>query len=513
MADVNVTGQNFGNALTEIMDCNEIRIGDAPSYQTCKTIYAYHPLGAKLVEAPIKLAQSQEREITVAKGPTDLVRDAFVKEWKDVGVDEIIFDVVRQARIYGIASVAIVVKGEDSAQPIKLDELYKKEIAFNVFDPLITAGSLIYSQNPNAIDYQKTTGTLSVQGQIYHHTRTAVQLNEKPLFIEWTTSAFGFVGRSVYQRTLYALQSYLQTMRTDDMVARKAGIIVAMIKQAGSIVNALMEGAAWFKRNIVKEAQTGNVINIDVGEEISAIDLTNVNAAMEQTRKDILNNIAAGAGMPSILVNEETFAEGFGEGSEDAKHVALFIEQFRDEMRRLYEFFDEIIQYRAWNEEFFEALKNEFPDEYGNETYNVVFAKWKKAFTTRWPSLIVEPDSEKAKKDDISLKGVTSIAEILLPLADPANKATIITWIADTINTLDTIFTVPLVIDAEAFAEYAEEQKQQMDEQMAQGMGGPGDEEDGDQPGQKMPKPPAPQGVSRGDAAILQLLRNGTRGR
>lgn len=509
MGVINIDGQGFGNAFQAIMGCDEIQLGDAPSYQMCKTIYAYHPLGPKLAEAPIKMAQSQSREITVAKGPTDVARDAHAKEWNEIGVDDIIFDVVRQSRIYGISSVALVVEGEDPSTPLKFDEIWNKKIAFNVFDPLITAGSLTYSQQPNSFSYQKTTGELVVQGQRYHPTRTAVQLNERPLFIEWTTSAYGFVGRSVYQRTLYPLQSYLQTMKTDDMVARKAGIIVAAIKAAGSIVNRLMEGAASIKRNIVKEAQTGNVINIEPEESITGIDLTNVNAAMQQSRQDILNNIAAGAGMPAILVNEETFAEGFGEGTEDAKHVALYIEQFRKEIRKLYEYFDNIVQFRAWNIEFFEGLQKEYPETYGGREFSDVFSEWQTAFSATWPSLIVEPDSEKAKKDDITLKGAVSAVEILLPQADPVNKATIITWFADTLNTLQNVFPVPLMIDAEAMAEYAQEQQEKQEELMRQGaMNGGGDD---DEPGSKEPKPPKPKGVTRGDEQVLRILRDGVR--
>jgi hypothetical protein len=66
----------------------DIEPGDQPSYELCKTIWAAHPLGAKMVEAPIAMAQSQEREISVPDSPEEMVRDAFQREWKAIGADD-----------------------------------------------------------------------------------------------------------------------------------------------------------------------------------------------------------------------------------------------------------------------------------------------------------------------------------------------------------------------------------------------------------------------------------------
>jgi hypothetical protein len=287
-------------------------------------------------------------------------------------------------------------------------------------------------------------------------------------------------------------------MKTDDMVTRKAGLIVAKMKQAGSIINSMMSTMAGVKRNLLKEAQTDNVISIDLEEEISAIDLQNVNSAMAESRKNILNNIAAGAGMPAILVNEETFAEGFGEGTEDAKHVAMFIESFRKDMQKLYEWFDMIVQYRAWNEEFFATMQKEFPDEYKGKSYALAFADWRQSFQASWPSLIVEPESEAAKKDDIKLKAIISLLEVLLPECDPDNKATVIEWACDNFNALETLFTSPLVIDAEELANY--EPPMPEPGQGSDPSGGP------PQAPKAPPKPPAPKGLSRSDAKTKAVI-------
>lgn len=434
--------------------CNSIMPGDSPSYEICRIIYEYHPLGRKLVEAPIELAQSQARKVSVNKGPEDRVKKAFDDEWDKIGADGHIFNLERLSRIYGIGSLAMIVNGETTDKEVNYKDLWQAEIAFSAFDPLNTSGSLVLNQNPNAMDFQKTFGSIAVQGQTYHRSRVVVKLNEEPIYLGYTTSAYGYVGRSVYQRTLYPLKSFVSTMKADDMIARKCGIIVAAMKMAGSIANKMMQTLTAAKRDIVKEAETDNVINITPDERIDSIDLTNVNVALDQARKNILNNIASGAGMPAILVNEETFAEGFGEGTEDARHVALFIDGFRKKMASAYEFFDRIVQYRAWNQDFFKSLQAEFPEEYSGKTYDAAFYDWVESFEAPWPSLLTEPESEKAKAEDVKLKGMLAFGEIYAPMMDPENKAATIMWIVDNMNAMETMFSSPLMLDQKALEKF-----------------------------------------------------------
>ena len=108
MARININGSTLGNSLNTLLTCEEITPGDMPSYELCKIIWLYHPLGKKIVEGPIQMAQSQQREISVPKSPEERVRDQFVKQWKTDGHDENIRNTAATARAYGIASVALV---------------------------------------------------------------------------------------------------------------------------------------------------------------------------------------------------------------------------------------------------------------------------------------------------------------------------------------------------------------------------------------------------------------------
>jgi hypothetical protein len=296
MAQLDIQGSSTGSALGRLLVCEDIEPGVDASYEICKTIYLWHPIGKKMAESPVAMAQFKPREITVDNGPSEELIAAFDKQWAKDGYSKTIRSAATQARVYGLASVSLL-DGGDVGQPLNVKDLSDKEISFNVIDPLNTAGSLVLNQNPNAPDFQKH-GDIAVNGKRYHRSRTVTLMNEQPIYISYTSSAYGFVGRSVYQRALFPLKSFIQTMRADDMVARKVGLIVAIIKMGASPINAIMTAGAALKRNLLKIGDTDQVISMTEGEDAKSLDLSNMEGPLAQARKDILENIAAAADMP-----------------------------------------------------------------------------------------------------------------------------------------------------------------------------------------------------------------------
>jgi len=455
-ASTQTTGfdQSIGSALMDILATPEIVPGSQVSYQMAKVIYTYLPVGAKLVEKPIEIAQSAKREISVPAGPEHRLVEAFEKEWNRLKATDKIANLVATSRMYGIASLGILEEGKNPETPLDYAKVADADISINLFDPLNTAGSLVLNQTPGAMDFQHVT-EIRVDGKTYHKSRTCVLMNERPIYIEYTTSAFGFVGRSVYQRGLFPLKSYLQTMLTDDMITRKAGVLVAKLKPQGSIIDNLMQGFLSLKRQAIKLATTYNVLSVGHEEHIESIDLTNLHQAFGMARKDILENIAASDNMPAILMTQESFAEGFGEGTEDANAVVRYIDLFRERMQPAYDFFDRLVMHRAWGEAFYKTIQADYPEEYGNVSYTDAFYRWKNSFSAVWPSLIKEPDSEKMKVDEIKMDKLLAAFEVLAPHCDPDNLATLVQWVADNFNEMKMLFDSPLVLDYEKLAAHA----------------------------------------------------------
>lgn len=445
----------MGTSLMGLLDCDEIVPGTAPSYQVCKTIYAYHPLGAKIAEEPIKRALSQERKIKIGSAPERCI-EAFKKKWKTlggVGGDQLIRNTHALSRVYGIAALASLAEGVSADQALPVERISELDLSFNVLDPLNTAGSLVMNQDPNSPKFLKPTG-VSVAGRPYHASRTVVLMNEQPIYIEWTSSAYGFVGRSVYQRALFPLKTYVQTMITNQAVSEKAALLVMKLKQPGSIVDKVTRAFYSIKRTVLKGAKTGNVLSIGTDEGVESINFTNLKDAAEFARTNCIKDIATAAPMPATMISQETLQEGFGEGTEDAKKEAVYIQSIREEVAPLYGFLDPIVMRQAWTEEFYESIQREFPDEYGDVPYETAFMSWKNDFTMEWPNLLVEPDSERIKSDDVVTKAAIALYEVLSPQLDPQNKALAAGWLADQFNGREAFKVSPLLLDLDALAAY-----------------------------------------------------------
>jgi Anti-CBASS protein Acb1-like len=464
MDDVTITAtSSTGKALLDLLATDEIEPGSEPSYQIVKIIYTFHPLGAKIAEAPISMAQSQERTVTVQDAPKEVLAE-FKKHWKLNQADDNIHNVMSLKRVYGLASIILGCKEVPSDKPIDMTTLWDKSIFFNVLDPLNTAGSLVLNQIPTASDFNKPA-TVRVNGQTYHPSRFQVVMNEHPIYLEYNPAAFGFVGRSVYQRVLYPLKGFILTMVANNMIAQKLGLLVVKQKSSGSVVTNIMQKLAGIKRFMLKQGHTNQVLGIGTEESIETLNMMNVDGAGTFARTNILKDIATGADMPAKLLENETMVAGFGEGTEDAKNIARYIERIRMQMDPVYNWFDNIVQYRAWSPPFFKRMQAKYPERYKDVTYDDAFSEWRANFQATWPSLLIEPESEQSKIEGVKLEAAIAVLQTLLPELDPANKALLIESALANIGENKRLFAHDFALDYDALLahliENADRAKQQ----------------------------------------------------
>ncbi len=407
-----------------------------------------------MTETPINMAQSQPREITVPGAPSERLVEAFNKEWRSigkVGADTIIKNTVVLSAVYGISSLGVGERGKSSADPLELDKIAKADLYFNIFDPLNTAGSLVLDQDPNSPDFMKPR-SITVAGQAWHPSRTCVVLNDMPVYIQFTSSAFGFVGRSVYQRALFPLKTVLQSTITDNFITIKCGLLIAKIKSAGAIITDRIQQMFGFKRSTLQAGTTGNVLSIGSEDSVESIDLKNIEGPARFARENAFKNCATAANMPAKILEQETMVSGFGEGSEDAKQIARYIDRKRIEMNPIYSFMDEIVMRRAWSEEFYKTLHKDFP-EYKKIPYITAFTEWKNSFTAIWPNLLAEPDSEKLKGAKNKFESAVAVVESTAPLVGPKGKARLVQWLSDVTSEATELFATPLVFEEDELDE------------------------------------------------------------
>lgn len=448
---------SMGSALTGLLMAAEIVPGSPLGYELAKQIHSYHPLGAVLTDAPITRAQSKPREIGVPVLGEERIVEQFQRTYQElgrIGATVILHNLVKTSRVYGIASLAVGERGKSSETPLDFSKIADADLFFNVLDPLNTSGSLVLNQDPNSPDFLKPKGSIDVNGVTWHPSRLFVKMNEQPIYIEWTGSAFGFVGRSIYQRALYSLKSFLQTMITNQMVVQKAGLLVAKMQPPGSIIDGIMGAMSGAKRQKLKEGATNQVLSIAVGEEIETLNMQNLDKAFNAARMNIIKDIAVAAGMPASIIGQETLTEGFGEGTEDAKKEVQYFEYIRADMQPAYDFVDRIVMRKAWTREFYGTLKRTYKELPEFETW---LHECVHSFKAKWPNLMVEPDSEKSKADKVKMEAVIAVVEAVAPLCDPESKSKIIAWVAENCNASEHLFASKLDIDQEVLQTYLEE--------------------------------------------------------
>jgi len=450
----------FSSALMRILMSDDIVPGSNPSYELCKEILLFHPLGAKMAEAPIKMAQSQPRVITVQGAPKEVV-EQFTSVSEELRVEANILNLRRLSRAYGVASLVMGCKDKPTDRPLDLRELWQLPIYFNVFDPLNMSGSVIMNQVPNTPEFNQVT-QVTVAGQAYHRSRYRVAMNEEPIYIAYTDSGFGFTGRSVYQRALFPLKSFIKTMIADDMIATKNGLLIAKMKSPGAVVNKVMQAGAAVKRLLLKAARVGQIATIDPSEEIAALNMQNVDGAGTFARDNILKNAATAADMPAKLLQNETMIGGMAEGTEDAKNIAKYIDGVRVDLKPDYEWFDNIVRYRAWMAPaFYKRIQSLYPDQYESKSHDVAFSEWCRAFSATWPSMLIEPESEQVKLEEVKLEGCINIVEVMFDRLDPENQALLIETALDNLSENKRLFPYAFSLDSDALKNHLIDRSEQ----------------------------------------------------
>lgn len=477
-------GSSLSTPLMDILMGEGIQPGSAPGYQLCKLLFVDHPLGVVLCEEPLTLAQSQQREISIPVLGEKRIVEQYVNTWNGmgkVGATVLLHNLGALARAYGISSLGVGETGKALSTALDFTTIADSELYFNVLDPLNTSGSLVLNQDPNSPAFLKPSGNISVNGQTWHSSRLFPKMHGQPIYIQWTNSAYGFVGRSVFQNVLFPMKSYIQTMITNDMVTKKAGLLIVKAESPGSFIDNIMLKMASWKRGLLKSGIVGQVAQIGIEEDIETLNMQNLDGAFGMARSNVLRDIATGAQMPASIVTKETLAEGFGEGSEDAKEKARFINYIREDMGPAYAFMDRIVMRKAWTREFYTSLKKDYSELPPFETWLLECIR---SFTAPWPNYLIEPDSEKSKNEDVKMKSAVAVAEVLLPAAsDPTNKAAILMWLAENVNNSENLFASKLILDEDAMVEGFEKAEQQTEEMLAQGG------EEGETQEEKPPRP------------------------
>src|SRR4029077_11101961 len=142
-------------------------------------------------------------------------------------------------------------------------------------------------------------------------------------------------------------------------------------------------------------------------------------------------------------------------------------ESFRQRMQPQYTWFDNVVQYRAWNPEFYKIVQQRYPDTYGGKKFDEAFSHWRHAFAAEWPSLLIEAESAQIKVEQTKNESIVAVAQTLLEVVDPENQMRVLQWVADNIGTNKMLFPYDLQLDFDTLGEFLEAQQQKKEENEA----------------------------------------------
>lgn len=446
-------GNESYSRLLKLLETSDIKSGSDASYELCKLIWIYHPLGGKLVEKPISMALCKPRSRNVKTDPDERVIRRFNEVWDKLNITEKIRDVFFTARCYGAAAIGIGELNTSSEESLNKNKLKEEDIFINIFDPLNISGSMVTTQDPNSPEFQQANLHLKVAGKQWHPSRTIKVFNGSPVYLEYQSSSYGYTGRSVFLRSLYPLRSYLKIMEANETIAEKVALIIAKVSNNGSVISSVMQKIGEIKRAFIKSGKNGNILQIGKDDTIESLDLKNVDEPLKLARDNIISDIASGSDIPAILIKEEAFSHGFGEGTEDSKAISQYIDGVRQAIDPVMSYFEDLIQHIAWGEEFYESVKEEHPDIF-TEDHKTTFYQWKDEFTSSWQELVEESPNERRDSDGKVIENAAKLYAVLAPNIDPKNRAKASDWLASICNDTETYKNTPLTIDLDDLENY-----------------------------------------------------------
>jgi hypothetical protein len=452
MADIHISN-NLSSELAKILESDAIQPGTDVGYALCKLLWQFHPLGGKLVEKPISMAMCKPRTYNVETDPDERVVRQFDEVWERMGLNEKIKNLFFVSRCYGAGAIGVGTDGTSCKEPIPTFGLREEDVYINVWDPLNAAGSMVTDQNPNSRFYQQANATLKIAGKNWHPSRTLKIFHGTPIYLEYQNSTFGFTGRSVFQRVLYPMKSYIGTMMANNLVAKKAGVLVARTEQNGSVASGIMAVATGKKRENVKLAENEGVLSIGIKDDVQSLNLQNIDGALNAARDNIISDIASGSDVPAILIKEEAFSQGWSEGKEDSKAISQYIDGVRQVIEPVMAYFERMVRYIAWSEDFYLNLKNDFPDII-TEDYKTTFYRWEREFSAEWQELVEESPDKRRESDSKVVQQAAGLFAIMAPQLDPENRAMAAEWLASVTNATATYGDSPMIIDKDMLSQY-----------------------------------------------------------
>ena len=378
----------------------------------------YHPLMLAITGKPFLDALSRGFEYVFDDAPPE-AKERFAKV-ADSATQPVI-RVFKLALSYGAAGIGIVVSGEDASKPIDtgwFSQNLENGFSFNTFDSLVTAGSFITDLDPNSTEFQKVID-FSVRGKRYHFSRCKAVFNplEDPNYLQYESSAYGFVSASILKRALPALQQYLRLRIAETLLTKKVASFVIKQDVKQSVYEKISETINSFKRSKVEDLTGGDAITIGIDDSIESFDLANSSQTINALDELNMNSLASSTGWQASYLKHSMLSTGFADGSNDAAQIDKMLYSVQRFTKELFEWIDDILFYIAWTDGFIDEIANQSPDLYRGKTRNQIRQLWRTGYERKFNPPTAEQPKDKAAANGDFLEALTKAVSLIMQTA------------------------------------------------------------------------------------------------
>lgn len=381
------------------------------TYEECRDIYRYWPLGKRVASALPDFAMSVSREFFVKDAPEE-VNAKLQETANDMEIDQIVKKAALYARIYGLSSLFATQEGnKDASSPITYKDVQENDIVFNILDPLSMGGSIQIDNDPLSPTFSKPID-IKIRGKSVHTQRIEILYNDIPLYYKFNPSSFSFSGPSIYQNMTLLIRSWNRGIIALQRLATKAAAMVKTTKESTNVTG-FSQTAAAKNLELIRSMENDGIASLRSGDTIEFFNLTGV-----QEVDTIIQQLNTGLMMalsdtPSGILLDKNLSVGLNDGTEDMKAILMAVDNFRLRMLKpLYLFVDKFLCYKAFDSDFIQEMIKEYPDLYRGKKENEVLTTWCQNYSFEWGELYPQSDGEKAETEGKRLDNLLKLKEM-----------------------------------------------------------------------------------------------------
>lgn len=379
------------------------------SYEECRQIYRFWPLGKRVAAALPNFAMSAGRNFLIKNAPPEIAEE-IKKTAEQIDLEGTVNKASIYARIYGLSFIFVSTQDNNPDKPLTYKDI-QQGFNFNVLDPLAMGGNISIDINPLSYNFNKPLG-FTIKGHKVNSKRVLACYNDIPLYYQWNKSSFSWSGPSIYQNMTLLIRSWNRAIIAIQRMSTKAASIIVKSKdiayQTGVNLQAINKNLS-----LIRDMENDGITDIKVGEEVEFFNLTGISEI-----DTIIDKIHSGLMMalndtPSSILLDRHLAQSMSDGDNDMKAIIIAVDKFRKGiLTPIYEFVDKFLLYKTFSPALIKQMKNKYPDLYANMGENEILAHWMENYTFEYNNIYPLSKNEEADTQSKHLDNMLKIKEL-----------------------------------------------------------------------------------------------------